>query len=258
MERTDEFVIDRASETGEPTENERERKFVLSEGDAALVLHEIELRMRRVIYDRSRPHAWIRTTYLDTDDLALLHSASRIGIARKVRIREYAGAAPGRPPVLNGACWLELKESTGGMRTKARFAAPPEVIRELVESAGSRCRAGLHTGPILAIRSVRALLRRYAPKPRVTTWYRRDTFASMSGALRVTLDEGFAVCRPAFCGEAGTRALPPEVVATVPSRVLELKHTGPAPLWLERLVGELDPSETFSKFTTAVQALAGR
>ena len=116
----------------------RERRFLVARGQAEVFMATVAPQLVMEVYDRERPIAFARTTYLDTDDLELFRSC-RTPINRRLRVREYAAAASiDEEPTLSGSTFLELKESVGPVRSKARFAAPTEVIAEIVASRGRR------------------------------------------------------------------------------------------------------------------------
>ena len=94
--------------------------------------------------------------------------------------------------------------------------------------------------------------------PRLSTWYRRLCLAVDGSPVRITLDEGLQFCLPRPIGRAGQPAAPApsQVVAAFPSRILEVKHAGHLPAWLEGLLAHLRPAPGhFSKFRMGMEAL---
>jgi hypothetical protein len=235
---------------------EHERRFVLSKGQAEEFLAVVSTRTAQNVYDELRPIAYTRTTYLDTDDLAY-HRSSTGPVARRLRIREYAGArALGEPPVLTGICFLEHKETAGLLRTKARFAAPPEVVAQMVDRQGEI--DGAWQGWLAQIQAFQVIqqeLREGRLAPRLTTWYRRVSLTGEAGRVRITLDEGIAFCRPTTIGRAGDPAAPTEVVERFPNQLVEIKYHGDAPGWLTQATGGLAEAARFSKFQVGMTAL---
>ncbi len=236
--------------------SERERKFLVPATLATVFLDAIAGSTRIEVHDPNRPVAYARTTYLDTPQLRYLRSSAS-GVAKRLRIREYA-SAPDRetPPILTGECFLELKESADSLRSKCRFSAPPEVIAALVQSGGELVLAGDDQQGALG--ALVALLREDAPAPRMTTWYRRVSRSGEGGRVRITVDDGLCFARPRPVGMPGRLAAPAleDVVATVEGRVVEVKYRGEAPGWLVEALRLLPESLGFSKFLAGMTALA--
>ena len=232
---------------------EREHKFVFNDADAAGFLSAFEGRLARIEYDASRPEAWTRTTYLDTDEFTYLRS-SATHTHRRLRVREYASAAPGGEPALSGLCYLELKENTGSYRSKVRCAAPAAEIAALL-------RGSIPAGPSWTVRTHAAwitLLKRIIeerPSPRVTTWYRRETFAIPSGRVRLTVDRDISICEPV---EPGSGARPPRTMEQLAATIVEVKVQGPNPEWLTPILAASTETHGFSKFHRAMESVAGK
>jgi hypothetical protein len=241
---------------------EAERRFFVSRAQAEAFLHEVAPRLRLEVHDAERPIAFARTTYLDTDDL-LYYQSSRDQVKRRLRVREYAAAAdPEAEPVLTGVCALELKETTGVMRSKARLVAPADVIAFILDSGGSAPPAWKERlSRMRAFSAIQESLRFDVPAPRVTTFYRRASLGGADGRVRITLDEGARYCRPVRLGKVGEVATPPEPVADGPRRILEIKTMGTPPDWLATAMdsARLEPApESFSKFSAAMEIVLGR
>jgi hypothetical protein len=159
------------------------------------------------------------------------------------------------PPTLTGVCVLELKESTGLIRSKARFRSPPHVIAHLVRNRGQApllLRQSLDQ--MQALKALQHCLTADDLTPRVTTWYRRASLSGEGGRVRVTLDEGIKFCRPTNVGAPGERAEPIEVIGFGPGRVVEVKYSGQPPDWLAIAMTGLDDAN-FSKFRAGMEAL---
>lgn len=204
------------------------------------------------MYDRARPVAYTRTTYLDTDRMDYYRSGDDgESVHVRLRIREYA-AASGLldAPVLTGRCFLELKESIGPLRHKVRFAAPPRAVQRLVGRAAA-VGDGARLNPSIARR-----LRQDRPEPRVTTWYRRASFADARARVRITIDDAVRICKPCWPGEAGAAAEPGDTIAEVGGLIVELKYSGDAPDWLTRAVANLPRASGLSKFVLAMRVIA--
>ena len=110
-----------------------ERKFVPSRAEMTAFRALVSRRLEHRIYDPSRPLAFARTTYLDTSDLHYYHSQAR-GVARRLRLREYAAADDASPPRLTGVAFLELKSTSAGLRSKVRLSVSPRLSARLLAS----------------------------------------------------------------------------------------------------------------------------
>lgn len=221
---------------------EHERRFVVDRQQADQLLERLTGRLVLDDHHADTAACYSRTTYLDTDRLDYLASGSR-SIARRVRIREYASASPAdAPPVLGTRSYLELKESAGEIRSKKRVAAESSSLWSVIANQGAGFEA-LGAGSE-AWNAIEAELCNGTLRPRMTSWYRRWSFHAPEAAVRVTIDEGIAYCKPTLTPEAE----PTEVVGYGPGRVIEVKHRGNAPRWLTEALTGLPQDPAFSKF----------
>ncbi|MBI2894829.1 MAG: VTC domain-containing protein [Deltaproteobacteria bacterium] len=231
--------------------SEVERKLVMTRSGVERFLDAVAPWIHEEIYDAARPVAYARTTYLDTDRLEYFRSGRTGSFHRRLRIREYASAQDlAGAPALTGACFLELKENAGPLRHKVRFASTPDRIDQIVRSHGELEESTAELG-LLARR-----LRADRPTPRVTTWYRRSSFADADCRVRITVDSGIELCGPVSPGAAGSLAEPPTVLGRVDGWIVELKHAGQPPEWLARAVSRLPPARGLSKFALGMRAMA--
>jgi hypothetical protein len=213
--------------------SQHEHKY-LPDAEAARSVWAVASAHLRALEDPARPIAYVRTTYFDTPDLTYYRSA-RGPVARRIRVREYASAtAPGEPPRLSERCFLELKESAGGQRSKLRLELEPQEVALHLEN---------HPDAPLA--------------PVLTTWYRRRSLADAGERLRVTLDEEVCFCAPTTVGSPCADVLG-RIVARGPAFVLEVKRWADAPPWLGRTLGSIREAVGFSKFSAGMLAVAAR
>ncbi len=211
-------------------EEQGERKFLLDVETASEIWGRASKRLRPQLRDASRPITYHRTTYFDTPDHAYFRGTG--GLARRIRVREYATASvPGAALSLMRPCFLELKQSAHGMRSKARLELEaPEVGNHLEQFGG----AGL--------------------TPCLTTWYKRSALTDDSESVRLTLDSELAYCPPHQIG--GPCSAEPVAFAKANALVLEIKTWGKLPSWLAQLVRTLREASDFSKFRAGMQAAA--
>lgn len=223
---------------------EFEHKYSVTPARAEMFLSATDRELSPVVYDRRRPTAYARTTYLDTDSLAYLHSSEK-PLQRRLRIREYASSlAPDDAPRLTGICFLELKLSEAGRRVKTRLRATPVEIEALIERRGAL--RGLN-GDAIACSVLRGELRHRTVRPRVTVWYRRRSFLRDDQRVRVTVDTDIEFADP---------AAPHDVLGRGPECVLEIKHVGTAPDWLRDALTSLGAPEPLSKYALGMHAVA--
>lgn len=215
---------------GHPGLYEYERKFLL-EADRARAFWE-SAAARLPTQDGVRP-CHVRTTYFDTEDLAY-HRSSQAGVRRRLRVREYATADDETGSDFSPAerCYLELKQSSDGVRHKLRVAlAPDEIAGHLAEVAGA---------PMIAW---------------VTTLYRRRALQDASGRLRITIDDHLLLCRPMPIGSPLALLQPSDVLAMGPPFVLELKFSDAPPAWLCDALADLREAVGFSKLELGMSAI---
>lgn len=199
------------------------------------------------VYEPGLPLSFTRTTYFDTPELDLLASSGS-GFAQRLRLREYAAAERrGRPPVLTGRRFVEVKVTSGERRTKSRCAVTTEEAEALLsgaplpeESAAVSLMLGLGLGPLM---------------PWVTAWYRRVTRTTADERVRITLDRDLAFALPP---QPGDPAEPMRLLEQAPAVLLEVKWQGRAPQWLEQALRPLAAAETHgSKFEQGMRVLLG-
>ncbi len=237
-----------------------ELRFLLTRAEAARFLEGAAGRASTTTYDPDRPISYTRTTYFDTSDAVYLSPAAGEP-ARRLRVRQYATAgAPDEPPVFSGVGFVELKQHLGAARSKLRLAATASEIAALLADPQGAVRAAIAAGrgdtPACIVAQELAIP---TMAPRLSTWYRRVCLTVGGEPLRITLDEGLQFCQPQAIGRAGRPATPArgEVAAAFPARILEVKHCGRLPAWLDSLVAGLRPAPAhFSKFRIGMDALA--
>ncbi len=214
-----------------PQLDQGERKYLLDAPAAEAFWSIATEHLRPQLDVDARPVAYSRTTYFDTPDLAYFRSTSQGGVARRLRVREYAYSAdPDAVPVVGSRCFVELKQSSGGLRSKTRVAvAAADVPAQLVAVAGES-----------------------ALQPCVATWYRRRALTDDTG-LRVTLDDRLLLCKPRPLGSAFAE---PEIVGRGPAFILEVKHWDAPPTWLAHALAGLEEAINFSKFMLGMRAVS--
>lgn len=203
-------------------------------------------------WDPHKPFDYVRTTYFDTEDLVLFHSA----IARRVRLREYGRASTADDtPVPDRACYLELKQANGPLTTKMRFELDREALLapDGVVDPARAIDAARDAPPALSA-SLGFPLR--ALRPRLTTCYRRVSLGGRTGRIRVTVDHGITFSAP---GPLGDNLREPEnVLGDGPPRVVEVKYESVLPEWFTDALHLMPAAVQTSKFELGMRTvLAG-
>ena len=205
-----------------------ERKYLLEASTANDIWLRASARLKPHPRDASRPITFHRTTYFDTPEHDYYRGTGPV--ARRIRVREYATArSPDSGLELMRPCFLELKQSANGQRSKRRveMVDAGDMDRHL-ERAGSRL------------------------VPCLTTWYQRAALTDSSESIRLTLDSDIRYCPPQPIGAPLSAA--PTAFACSGSLILEVKAWGPLPAWLQALVRWLQEADNFSKFCAGMQA----
>jgi hypothetical protein len=210
-----------------------ERKFVLDAEMACIVWRVVGTRLRPSLIDPTRPITFHRTTYFDTPEFAYYRGTGPL--ARRLRVREYASSTRSTEvPALGPTCFLELKQSAQGMRSKNRLElTPDQVAGELARIEDGRLR------------------------PCLTTWYPRVALTYERERLRVTLDSRLVYSAPrpigTPCVGEGARSF-----ARGPGYILEVKAWDELPSWMVLLLRGLREAVGFSKFRGGMKAAEER
>lgn len=212
-----------------------------------------------LMYSPGATRTFVATTYLDSRDHDYLGMAERSQgqLSLKVRVREYIqledgdGVARLSP---SASCYLERKERVGQVRVKQRIelakAEVGPVLRREVELPGDHS----------VVRALKAELNARKLEPVLVSGYLRSVFGTEDG-LRVTFDEQLGFHVPPENLYEGAAALTPEVLGTPiargPAHILEVKEPSgiDSPGWLSQLLGEIEPSDHFSKFRAGMSYL---
>lgn len=207
-----------------------ERKYLLDAGTAREVWQRASAHLQLQLRDFARPITYHRTTYFDTPDHAYYRGVGPV--SRRVRVREYATACrQGSAPVLMRPCFLELKQSANGMRSKTRLQVDGGPIDKHLAQFGD---AGL--------------------VPCLTTWYQRAALTDADENIRITLDSDVRYCPPLPIG--APCAADPAAYARANALIFEVKVCGVLPPWLRSLVRTLQEATDFSKFRAGMRAAA--
>jgi hypothetical protein len=195
---------------------------------------------------RAATTSW--TTYFDTAEHLCLMSCDG-PVARRLRVREYQGLSAPDPAA---PCYLELKQTIGTHRSKARLAAPFASLARLIEGADDVDTLGADPDAhAVARQAIRDLLANGHFAPCVGTSYRRRCLAT-GPDLRITLDEDLTFFHPTRFGAPHDSG---DTLAIGPALVLEVKYAGPLPAWVGRACAGLSEAPEFSKFRLGMMAV---
>jgi hypothetical protein len=270
------------------TAEREETKFLLPLGRAALMVAELDQELpshRFTGEDANRlpdPHHYVTTVYFDTATRAQYRSAvTHVDRNVKVRGKEYYDVHPSLAEVATDPnallhyqpwLWFELKRREGKKTFKHRVRLPkrdvPQFFRNTMNAEVLRS-AALRSDEqeVPSDRSL-ALFEQFCrdlEEPLEASCivnYRRLSWQSDDGALRVTLDLNLAFWKPPaelwMLEEPLTPSLLGAPSARLDRAVLEVKSRAEPPAWLERALGRsaADPSR-FSKFVAAARAVHG-
>ena len=207
-----------------------EQKYLLTPSQAVALTENLPAHMEEDVYFRSD----IRNLYDDTPALDLSRrSLDRPPYKEKVRLRSYG------PAGAQDRVFLECKKKFEGVVYKRRAPLPLEEALALA--------AGERDGRTQVERELAYTCRYYNLAPQLYLAYDRLSYRGREDpALRLTLDDHIR-----YRWEALTLEDSPQDVPLLQEgvRLLEVKALAAMPLWLVRLLSELDIRQvTFSKY----------
>jgi hypothetical protein len=216
------------------------------------------------------------TVYFDTPGRQLYREAMASAQHVKLRAREYYDVLPLAEHAVDASelvrhapiLWLELKRRAGDHSGKARVGVPkrkvPEFLATKVADEELRAIQRNANGAVgeAMLEQLLAFFDRFAEPLGVSCAvnYRRVAWQDDTGRLRVTLDEELGAFAPAetlWQREAPlTRQALGQPVRVEPQVVVEIKHEGALPAWLEPALDEAQGARHhYSKFVTASEAV---
>lgn len=270
------------------TAEREETKFLLPLGCVALMADELDQELpshRFTGEDANRlpdPHHYVTTVYFDTAARAQYRAAvTHVDRNVKVRGKEYYDVHPSLAEVATDPTallhyqpwlWFELKRREGKKTFKHRVRLPKRDVPQFFRRTMSA--EALHSAASVTsereVPSNRSLLLfeqfcRELEEPLEASCivnYRRLSWQSDDGALRVTLDVNLAFWKPPAelwtLEEPLTPSLLGKPSARLDRAVLEVKSRGEPPVWLERALGRSTAAPShFSKFVAAARAVHG-
>ena len=220
------------------------------------------------------PHHYVTTIYFDTPSRTLLRAAATAPDHNlKVRAKEYYDLHPSLAELATDPeqivhyqpwLWFELKRREGTRTSKRRFRLPKRDVTQFFAegrvTADAFDLAEAEEGESLrdVVRICTALAEPLTAVCLVN--YRRLSWQSDDGELRVTFDRSLASYRPPADLWARRQALVRSSLgvpaAQEASGVLEIKRRGAVPAWLADCLERIGATPVpFSKFVTAARAV---
>jgi len=221
-----------------------ERTFVLAAERADRLEEAVNAHLPARLYDGEHT-CWNRSVYLDTEDARFARAiVDNPNFSTKLRIRSYAGSAtPAGAPL-----WVEVKHRRGLAVRKARFEAHPAAVAPLLR--GGTPPESPEQEEFARVRGLRSLV------PTVVVDYRRRSYESPDGAIRLTFDAEVTAGRAAadYFGEPGGGVTDRRLLCDAVLFEVKLRGATPVPDWLRAALGTLRP-DGFSKAAAAMRAL---
>jgi hypothetical protein len=231
-----------------------ELKFVVADEQAAFLKEALKPRMAADANELGFAHYCVTTLNFDTPDLQNFWDRERgVPSRRKIRLRIYSDAGPGRAVPGEPAAFLEVKHKLNGRCLKTRLDLPFSLARELAGTGNPDLLDQHFPGDPQAAAMAREMRHR-GLIPVCLVHYERHALqgGGAESDLRVTFDSHLQYRVENFRPEI------PEPFHGVPLRddggqVLEVKTLGVVPLWLARLLTEAGcVSQSMSKYCGAL------
>ena len=210
-----------------------EKKYQLNKEQCRAFLEQVEDLIQA---DEFGMHT-ISNIYYDTDDYGLIrHSIEGSGYKEKFRIRGYGEIES------NSVIYLELKKKVRGVVHKRRAALPYKQAKRYLRNGV------FPDGDNQILKEIQYFLGYYKAVPKLYLAYDRTAYEGIEdSSLRITIDQNIRSRNydlDLSCGDKGT-------ALDSPSYLMEIKVQKAYPLWLSRLLSELEiyPA-SFSKYGT--------
>lgn len=216
-----------------------EKKYRISEDTYSILSARLSEYMNRDKYGLYT----ICSMYLDTDDFLLIRrSMEKPKYKEKLRLRSYG------VPDDDTKVYIELKKKLKGVTYKRRISVPYCQAKDYLLH-GSRPDAD---GQILS--EIDYFLNLYRPAPKVLLFYDRlALFGIENNDLRITFDQNIRYRADDLDPQLGSHG---HALIGANERIMEIKVPGTFPVWLSKLLSELQIYPTsFSKYATAYRHL---
>jgi SPX domain protein involved in polyphosphate accumulation len=222
--------------------NRHENKYRLDERTFALLQARLSEYMLTDAYNEQKYTYQICNIYYDTDDDFLIRtSLSKPTYKEKLRLRSYG------TPKGDAKVYVEIKKKLKGVVNKRRSAMRLGEAYDFLSSGEAPELQQYMNGQV--INEISYMLSKYRLIPKVYLSYeRRAFFGAENSDLRVSFDTNIITRRHDLRLESGIygESLLPDGVW-----LMEIKSSGSFPLWLARMLSELEIYPTgFSKYGT--------
>lgn len=242
------FHDHRGVKVNELMTNRYEKKFILSFEQTKLVYLTLLKHLTRDQYSKENQVNHVYNIYYDTNNYSFIrHSISKPTYKDKLRIRSYHIPVHDQDSV-----FLEIKKKYRGHVNKRRLEVTYKEAKSFLNHG--IIPKSMLTKEQFAINEIKYLMEREGQiQPKVFISYERLGFNSDDLTLRVTLDSNlrFRLNHLSFSSDD---AIP--IMANKNDCIMEIKSTKNFPLWLVRLLSELNVyAKRFSKYGQAYQKI---
>jgi hypothetical protein len=209
-----------------------EKKYILNESECTAVLAAISSRMTEEKYGEHT----ISNIYYDTPDFRLIRASIEKPLYKeKLRLRAYGTVTE------DSEAFIEIKKKFKGVVYKRRAGLPLENARVFLNGTNRQ------PGSQQVLRETDWMLEAYGLAPAAAISYDRAAFVGKDDPeFRLTIDKnlkGRTTSLDLIAGAVGDEIISPE------KRVMEIKTAGGMPLWMCRLLTNLEIyPKSFSKY----------
>ncbi|MBP3359389.1 MAG: polyphosphate polymerase domain-containing protein [Clostridia bacterium] len=220
-----------------------EKKYLLSDDILDIFLQEVRTYMNPDAYCVGGEKYTIHNIYFDDDRNSIIrHSLSKPYYKEKLRLRDYA---PFKNP--GNMVYLELKKKIGGIVSKRRSTMT------LADAIALTEKQELHE-PLKYLdkqvaEEILFFLKQHPVKPKANISYDRQAFfGKEDGGFRLTVDSNIKGRSENLFSDNDTNNIS---LLENGLYIMEVKILGSMPLWLARIISELDIKKvSFSKYGT--------
>ncbi|CAM4222648.1 VTC domain [Lederbergia lenta] len=226
----------------------REQKYLITREQYEQIVKEIALYMRPDKYGRDGKYT-VTSLYFDNQDHQIyFETKNKLKYRQKLRLRVYDKTNR------EGIAFFEVKQKHKNVVNKRRMTMPLSEAYRYLEEGSEQGLSSYQTSNPQVLREIDHFIRFYQLEPEMVVSYDRHAFHGVNDPeLRITFDLELR-CRneelSIEAGPYGEHFIDPSYV------VLEVKVNDSVPLWLARILQNLDcEQKSASKFCTSKELL---